>query len=60
MSDTPKYEQTPLMRHGLAPRAVTFITRRDLTGGEELEGFIDISDAQQVHDLIRAVQKGKA
>lgn len=51
---------TSSMRLGLGPRSVSFTTRRNAQGGVEPEGFLDISDARQVHDLIRNLQKGLA
>lgn len=60
LADVVCFPITPSMQVGLGPRSVTFASRRDANGKLEPEGFLDISDARQVHDLIRAVQKGKA
>lgn len=60
LADILSYPITPGLRLGLGPRSVSFATRRGARGEMEAEGFLDISDARQVHDLIRDLQKGKA
>lgn len=60
LTEVVSYPITPGLRLGLGPRSVSFATRRDARGELEAEGFLDIDDARQVHDLIRDLQKGKA
>lgn len=60
LAEVVSYPITPSLRLGLGPRSVSFATRRDAKGEVEAEGFLDIDDARQVHDLIRDLQKGKA
>jgi len=52
------YPITADMQLGLGPRSVSFAMRRDRKGRIEAEGFLDISDARRVHDMIRDLQKG--
>lgn len=48
------------LRLGLGPRSVSFASKIGKNGSEVAEGFLDIPDAQHVHDLIRDIQKAKA
>lgn len=60
LTDLRAFPITANMRLGLGPRSVSFAARYNKEGQEAAEGFLDISDAQRVHDLIRDIQKAKA
>lgn len=60
LTDLRSFPITANMRLGLGPRSVSFAVRYNREGREEAEGFLDIPDAQRVHDLIRDIQKAKA
>ncbi len=60
LRDIRAFPITESLRLGLGPRSVAFATRFGRDGREEAEGFLDIPDAERVHDLIRDIQKAKA
>lgn len=60
LAEVVSYPITAGLRLGLGPRSVSFATHRDARGKMQEEGFLDIPDARQVHDLIRDLQKAKA
>jgi hypothetical protein len=60
LGDIRAFPITATLRLGLGRRSVAFATKFGRDGKEEAEGFLDIPDAQRVHDLIRDIQKAKA